>query len=134
MLAPGSYNLSFSAEGYIDKTVSNVTVTEGQREYLTVDLTPDVNNIEIPESGAPKIYPNPAGNTLYSILPEGLAGSINVKISDLSGKIVREFNTFSQRGVPVITDVSRLPGGSYVIIFTSNENGNKSKGRFIVVK
>lgn len=134
MLAPGSYNLSFSAEGYIYKIVSNVTIMAGQREDLVVDLQPDITNIVIPESGSPVIFPNPAGNTIHSILPEGVAGNINVKISAYSGKIVREYNTFCQRGIPVITDVSRLPGGSYVIIFTSNETGNKSKGRFIVVK
>ena len=134
MLAPGSYNLLFSAEGYVNKVVSNITIQAGQREDLIVDLLPHINNIEIPVSGAPIIYPNPASNTLHSILPEGVAGNINVKISSYSGKIVREYNTYCQRGIPVITDVTRLPGGSYVIIFTSNETGKKSKGRFIVVK
>ena len=134
MLAPGSYNLMFSAEGYLDKIVSNVAIVAGQRTDLIVDLQADINNIEIPVSGAPTIYPNPAGNTLHSILPEGVTGDINVKIFDYSGKIVREYNTFCQLGVPVIADVSRLKGGSYVIIFTSRETGNKSKGRFIIVK
>lgn len=40
MLAPGTYDFAFSADGYYPDTVTGVTVTDGTRTTLDVELTP----------------------------------------------------------------------------------------------
>ncbi len=134
MLSPGTYNLTFSAKGFKDKTVSNITVFERQKTDLLVDMEADFNYIEVPLSGPPVIYPNPAKEVLHAVLPKGFAGYINVKITGISGNLAREFYIYNQEGVPVSFDTGNLPSGSYILIFTNNSTGAISKGRFIIVK
>lgn len=134
LLAPGLYDIKFSAAGYIDKTVSNVSVLAGQRTDITVDMEAVLNNIDSILPGIPTLYPNPATSILNALLPEGITGDITVKITNQSGQIIAEYLTISMTGVPVPIDISRLSGGSYYILFISMDTGNKSGGRFIVVK
>jgi hypothetical protein len=134
LLAHGSYNLTFSSAGYKSKTVKNINVSEGEKTDLIVDLVSDLRHIDIPESGSPTLYPNPAIHMLNAMLPEGVQDNVNIKIVNSSGQVVTDYNIFSQRGVPVMIDVSRLSGGSYTVIFKSLYTGNTSHGRFIVVK
>jgi hypothetical protein len=134
MLAPGTYTLTFSAEGYKSKVIADVDVLARQRADLIIDLEADLTNIEIPLPGPPKIYPNPASGMINFVLPGTMAGEISVVITGNSGKIMREFNTSNTIGVPVIIDVSRLAGGSYIILFRNIATGSKSQGRFVVIK
>ena len=134
MLAPGSYNLTFSAPGYKTKTINNVDVFAGQRTDIAVDMEAASPDVGMPAGGGPALYPNPARTLLHAILPEGFDGNVNVMITNLSGQIVIRYNTESDAGLPVTTDINRLSGGSYVIKFTSANTGNSSSGRFNVVK
>ena len=134
MLAPGTYNLTFSAPGYKTKTLNNVDVFAGQRTDIAVDMEAASPNVGMPAGGGPALYPNPAKTLLHAILPEGFDGNVNVMITNLSGQIVIRYNTESGAGLPVTTDISRLSGGTYVITFTSAGTGNSSSGRFNVVK
>ena len=134
MLAPGSYNLTFSAQGYKDKIISDVVILASQKTDLLVDMQPELNNIEIPLSDPPVIYPNPSDGMIHVILPEGFEGYVNVKIAGLSGKIIREFDKWNTVGGRVFIDVSSLPAGSYIIIFTNSISGSRSTGRFVLVK
>jgi hypothetical protein len=134
MLYPGTYNLTFSAEGHKSKTVNNVDVSAFQRTDLQVDLGADLTKLEVPESGPPKLYPVPASGTVYALLPENLAGEINVQIISYSGKLISEYKSFSQKGVAVILDVHLLPSGNYIIQFRNILTGSISKGKLIVVK
>jgi hypothetical protein len=134
MLSPGSYNLTFSAKGYKDKIVSNVAVYERQKTDLLVDMEPDLSYIEIPLSGTPVIYPNPANGILNAVLPKGFEGYINVKITGISGNLIREFYLHNHEGVPVSFETGSLPSGGYILIFKNNATGAASKGKFFIVK
>ncbi len=134
MLSPGSYNMTFSAKGYKDKIISNVTVFERQKTDLLVDLEPDLSYIEVPLSDPPVIYPNPANRIVHAILPKGFAGYINVKITGISGNLSREFYITVQEGDPVSIETSNLSSGGYILTFTNNATGARSKGKFIIVK
>ncbi|MBK9391853.1 MAG: T9SS type A sorting domain-containing protein [Bacteroidetes bacterium] len=134
MLAPGSYNLTFTANGYKDKIVNNVTVFARQKTELPVDLEPDLNYIEISFTDPPVIFPNPASGMIQAILPKGFGGYINVKIAGLSGKILSEFNIFNQEYGHNFIGVNELPSGNYIILFTNNATGARSKGKFIIAK
>lgn len=134
MLSPGIYNITFTVTGYKEKTIKNVEVAAFQRTDLLVELETDLSNIEIPMSGSAKLYPVPASSNVYAVLPENLAGEVNVQIISYSGKLVCEYITFSQKGVAINVDLSQLSGGNYIILFTNILTGGKSKGKLIVVK
>ncbi len=124
----------FSAKGYKDKTVSNIAVLERQKTDLLVEMEPDLSYIEIPLFDPPVIYPNPAKEMLHAVLPKGLAGYINVKITGISGNLLMDFYLHNQEGDPLTIETDNLPSGAYILIFTNNASGARSKGRFIIVK
>jgi hypothetical protein len=132
MLAPGSYNLTFSAPGYKDRTVNDVTVFAGQKTDLMVDMQPE--NTKIPVSDPPLLYPNPSAGTIFYILPKGNTGDLNIRIYNSSGKICRDFNKFYQEGSFNTIYVTDLAAGSYIITFTNITSGSISKAKFILVK
>jgi murein tripeptide amidase MpaA len=47
MLAPGTYSLNFSAEGYYPQTISNVVVNNFQTTILNVELVPNFVPVEL---------------------------------------------------------------------------------------
>jgi len=132
-LSPGSWDLSFTATGFRDTTISNVEVVSGQRTDLTVDMSPIINSIKYPVSSVPVLlYPNPASDILKVLLPDTVAGSVNIKIVNLSGMLVADFISEALPGVPLSVDISSLSGGSYTIIFKSGSV--TCHGRFMVTK
>jgi len=131
-LSPGSWNLTFSASGFKDTTI-NVIVIAGQKTDLTVEMSPVVTGIESPVSSVTVLlYPNPARNILKALLPDSVAGSVNIKIVNLSGMIVADFESQALAGVPLSFDISSLSGGPYTIIFKSGSV--TCHGRFMVIK
>ncbi len=87
-LAPGSWNLTFSADGYRDTTINNITVTEGQKTELIVEMTQGVNVIEpVKASNHLLIYPNPATSTVKTLVPESIFGNIKCKDIKSGGNI-----------------------------------------------
>ncbi|MDP4222974.1 MAG: M14 family zinc carboxypeptidase, partial [Bacteroidota bacterium] len=92
LLKPGIWNLTFSARGYRDTTLTNITVTESTARNLLVKMTPlsDTTGNEIL-----LLYPNPAGSgVIYASLPSTMRGkSVNIRIYNLAGAEVADYNT-----------------------------------------
>lgn len=133
MLEAGSWALTFSSRGYRDTTV-NVSVIDGQRTDLTVymhkgEVPPDTLH-PVP----PALYPNPASSLINVILPEEVAGTVNIMIVNITGQILTYYNTECYKDVPVLIDVSKLPSGTYTAIFTNSRRKTMCVGRFIVIK
>jgi len=80
LLAPGTWNLAFSANGYRDTVINNVIVTPGQRNDLIVDMKSVASNIETTNPELPLLYPNPASSLIRSKLPDRINGPINIRI------------------------------------------------------
>jgi hypothetical protein len=134
LLAPGSWNLTFSADGYIDTTISNTVVFSRQKADITVNMVPIVNHIDTTNPGTPFIYPNPATTELSAVLPERIMGNISIRIFNQAGTIFSDYITEAIKGVPVKIDVKRLSGGIYSVVFTNTVTKNSCRGRFIVIK
>jgi len=134
LLSPGSWDLTFSAKGYFDTTVTSITVFEGQRTDIIVDMVPIINSVDTTNPETPILYPNPASVDIRVVLPEVIMGSVNVRIINQSGKLMSEYNTEVSKGVPLIIDVKGLSGGAYTIVFTNNVTRISSRARFLVVK
>jgi hypothetical protein len=133
-LSPGSWNLTFSAQGYEEQTVSNVLVVAGQRTELTVSLTPVVNSIDTTNPDLPVLYPNPATSEVRAVIPDILVGDLDIRIFNMSGKKVIEYKTTAFKGFPVIIELNCLAAGSYHVLFTNSKNRISSRAKFIVIK
>jgi hypothetical protein len=134
-LSPGSWNLTFSAVGYQDTTVNNVIVTLGQKTDLNVDMVPILNGIKTTISPTPLLlYPNPAINDIKAVLPDMIAGTINVRIINQSGKLMSDYKTEAANGVPLSIDVKSLSAGTYTVVFTNTLSRTSFFGRFVVIK
>ncbi|MDW3652198.1 MAG: M14 family zinc carboxypeptidase [Bacteroidia bacterium] len=111
-LFAGSYDVSFTAEGYLPKTLT-VAIQNGQSTRLDVQLVPDVaagiaDRNKIPFS----LFPNPASDKLEIELKESF-GEMEVQLIDLSGKILQvhqfEFQTDAE------LEVKELAAGMYFV-------------------
>ena len=134
MLSPGIWNLTFSASGYKDTTLTNIDLQARQKIELTINMVPETSSIDTTFPFITKLYPNPAANELKALIPEGINGYVNVKIYNNLGTLWLDFNTVTMQGVPIRIDVSRLPAGVYSVVFKNTTNRASGSGRFVIIK
>jgi hypothetical protein len=134
LIAPGSWNLTFSAKGYRDTTINNVQVVSGQKTDLIVEMKSIVTSIiDTTNPESPLLYPDPASSYITAKLPYKLSGHINIKIFSQSGVKVADFMRNYTFGYPVVIDIRDLSGGGYIIIFANKISGVSYRVRFIKV-
>ena len=133
LLAPGLWNITFSADGYRDTTITNVLVVEGQKTDLTVEMKSIITRIDTTEREKPLLYPNPASLFLKAKLPENLSGGINIQVISQSGAKVAEFNRDYSFGYPMEIDIRGLAGGVYIVIFRNRSSGISYRTRFVIL-
>jgi hypothetical protein len=134
LLAPGTWNLTFSANGYRDTIIYNVSVVAGQKTDLIVEMESITSRIDTTDPKVPLLYPNPVSSYIMAKLPEKLNGKVNIKIISQSGVKAADYNKDFLSGYPLKIDVSGLPGGGYIIIFTNTLSGVSYRSRFIITK
>jgi hypothetical protein len=127
LLAPGSWNLTFSAVGYRDTTLNSLIVYPGEKTELTVRMEPSKNESVI-------LYPNPAVSEIKAVLPEEIFGAVNIRIINQSGIVVSDFMTSVLPKVPVVINVGNLSVGLYTLVFKSSSTGISSNARLIIDK
>jgi hypothetical protein len=132
-LSPGTWNLTFSANGYRDTIINNVVVTAGQRTDLIVEMKSITSTIDTTEPVIPLLYPNPASSVINSKLPYRISGTINIKIFNQTGMKLADYNTEALFGYPVTIDVMGLTGGAYTIVFTNTKSGITYRSRFLII-
>jgi hypothetical protein len=132
LLYPGTWNLTFSAKGYMDTTVFNVIVLPGQKTELSIKMKAITTEIDTTERDKPLLYPNPVSSILKIKLPENICGTVNVRIINQSGSLMAELRKNYQFGFPGDIDVTGLAAGGYTIIFTNTATGVTYRSRFIV--
>jgi hypothetical protein len=134
LLAPGEWNLSFSAPGYYE-TRADYVVSEPERQtILNVKMVPFSNSVDTTNPGEPFLYPNPAVNEIKAVLPLAIQGSLNITIINELGSVVSVYDIESYPYTPVILSVRGLSAGVYTVIFRNKLQGISCKGRFVVVK
>lgn len=127
LIAPGSWDLMFTANGYRDTVISNILVSEGQKTFLNIEMKP------ISVDGT-LLYPNPASQNFKIILPENILGDVNIMIFNLSGIKMSDFNTNAVPGIPVVIDVSHMAAGLYNMLITNTVTKTSQKARFVVIR
>jgi hypothetical protein len=133
-LAPGSYDLNFTAGGYRDTIIKNIIVVSGEETELPVKINPLLNPADTTNPARPLFYPNPAGSFIKVVLPERIRGAVNIRIYSLAGIKVADYDNEASERYPVLLDVSRLPAGSYLAVFKGITNNLSYAGRFVIIK
>jgi hypothetical protein len=134
LLAPGTWDLLFSANGYRDTIIRNVMVLDGQKTDILVEMNSNINRVDTSNTPVPVLYPNPANTFIKAVLPDRIIGTVNIKIINQSGMLMSDYNTEAVQGVPLLIDVKRLSGGTYSVVFTNTDTKISCRGRFIVIK
>jgi len=134
LLAPGSWDLKFSAVGYRDTVLNNVVVTDGETTFLTVFMETDKNPDDTTDSRGLHIYPDPAKEYFMLVLPERQIGKINITVFNSLGVKMADYNVDSFRDIPLEVDVSRLAGGVYILQIRNRTTRLIDRARFVVQK
>jgi hypothetical protein len=133
-LAPGSYDLTFTAGGYRDTIIKSIIVASGEETKLLVKMNLQLNPADTTNPARPLFYPNPAGSYIKAVLPERIRGAVNISIYSMTGIKVAEYDMETTAIFPVQLDVSRLPSGCYFAVFKGIISKLSYTGRFLIVR
>jgi hypothetical protein len=134
MLAPGTWDLRISANGYKDATVTGITVVEGQKTELTVLLTPILNPVDTVNTPVPVVYPNPAKDYVRVVLPERQYGLAIIRLYNNLGQKIHEYTTTNFEDIPLQVDLTGLPSGSYTLTITNTGSNITDRAGFVIVR
>lgn len=127
LIYPGTWNITFSANGYKDTVVNDVIVTEHQRTDLFVEMKPITTIIDSANLDKAIMYPNPASNFIKFKLPDNIAGPVNIRIYNQTGIKVADYNTEE-----TVIDLKGFSAGAYTVLFTNTVSRISCTGRFII--
>jgi hypothetical protein len=133
-LSPGFWNITFSASGFKDTTISNIAVYELQKTDLEVKMTPYINRIDTASPTVAVMYPNPAFTQISALLPGIISGNVNTRIYDISGKLLLDYDSEAEPDVPLMIGIEGLAAGTYTAVFTNKLTKASARGRFVVIK
>ncbi len=110
----GSYDVTFSKNGYTSRTITNIAVNNGQVTILNVKLLPINVGINETLNDVVTIVPNPFDNSSMITLPTDFGDQINGSfiLRDITGRNVIEKSKFLGRTINI--DGIQLPAGSYL--------------------
>lgn len=132
LIYPGVWNLDFSADGYRDTVIQNVTVTDRQTTTLDVKLKPfrksrpDLSHDVV-------VYPSPASGIIKVIFSDKLKDMDNISIYNISGAKVWTSEIDETAGAPQEIDISRFAAGVYIMVVRNKTTGHSGTIRFTVM-
>jgi hypothetical protein len=132
-LSPGSWNITFSAKGFYDTTISSIVVNARQKTDLIVNMIPIKTGIDTTIPLPTTLYPNPTSSELKAILPYNITGNVNVRIYGQSGMLLSDYNTEAEQGIPLSIDIKGFASGTYNVVFTNKLSKASCRGRFVVI-
>lgn len=128
LLANGSYDLLFTAEGYLPEMVEGVVVSDREQTWLNVKMKRD----EPPtDTRSVKIWPVPADKQISVQLPGDFTGESVISIISVSGQVILSSRRDIISLIPENIDISSLAGGRYVCRVVSLESGRKMSASFV---
>lgn len=132
MLLPGIWNLTFSARGYMDTTISNIVINPYSETILTVNMEPVTTPVDTNHPFLPYIWPNPGSSEMKCVLPDFLSGTINITFIDRTGRKIKSYLHEYLQGDQIVLNVDGLPSGVYYIDFRNISTGISRTSRIIV--
>jgi hypothetical protein len=129
LLAPGTWDISFIADGYKTYVAENVAVTWDAITHLNVALSPEITTVE-----KLNIRPVPSSGNINILLPDKIEGDVRFIITDISGRMVYTFTSFCTNGTLVPVDLSWLSSGIYFVTAKDMSDNTSVTGRVVIVK
>jgi hypothetical protein len=134
MISPGTYNVTFSADSFVTKTVNNISVTNYNASLLNVQLEPKLTSVKpgsyfnINTYSLYQNYPNPFNPSTSIEFEIPSEGFVIIKLYDVLGKEVKSLlNEIKNAGhYSIILNAADLPSGMYLYKIQS--------GSFVSVK
>lgn len=136
LIAEGTWELLFTADGYLNKTVAAVVMND-QSLDLDVQMVPYVNPIDTTDVDGPFIYPNPANGMMKVVLPLRQIGKVEVNIYNSLGTRIAVnspddyVETFND--LPLEINTAGLASGVYTLVIRNRETKAVDKTKFVVV-
>ena len=106
----GTYDVTFSASGYVSKTLKNVAVHDESYTVEDVKLKPDSTGVPdtLAQADVPKVFPNPAHESLHFL---NLTEKATVKIYTFSGNMVLKVTVLPSTSL----NIGYLSRGIYLV-------------------
>ena len=134
LIAPGTWTLTFTADGYISKSVS-VTVANELVSWIEVEMVPLANPIDTITTQELRVYPNPADEFLRVVLPDRQIGEVELMVINSLGVKVLEYEDMSTfEDVPVVINLQDLPVGVYTVVIRNSVTKVTDKSPFIIMR
>ncbi|MEA3445032.1 MAG: M14 family zinc carboxypeptidase, partial [Bacteroidota bacterium] len=121
LLLPGVYSLRFSAPGYKDVTLEDLTLMPGENPVYDVEM--EINPESINEFGELKndisVYPNPTNGLLHCAFNMKQPGKVSFVFYDHQGKVVQSnLGEFFIQGKQFREfNISSFKKGNYILLF-----------------
>jgi hypothetical protein len=131
LIASGTWDLIFTAAGYINKKVENVVVVNGQKTDLDVKMEKSADTVK---TSVLIISPNPVSEMMTVKLPERQTGRVNVAIYNSLGMKIVDYYEDTIEDIPIVIYVRNLASGAYSLVITNKETGVSDKGRFVIIR
>jgi hypothetical protein len=114
LIKEGVYDLKVTANGYFDKIIEDIQVTDYQATYLDVELEAWPASLTKTKEPDFRIYPNPSSGKIF-IEPEHIAhGELILNILSLDGRVMMS-QKLSWHGEALETDLGMLEKGIYFV-------------------
>jgi hypothetical protein len=122
MIAPGTYNIAFSADSFLTKTVNNITVKNDSASVLNVQLIRNITavnsgpNSTISRYSLSQNYPNPFNPSTKINFEIPLEGYTVIKLYDILGNEVRTLLKEVKKAghYSLLLNAENLPSGMYL--------------------
>ncbi len=111
-LDSGYYEIEFSADGYIPKTISNIRIDRLKRTDLDVQLVQGITGSQKLLAEEINLWPNPARDFINLEMQMAPNEAASITIFNQSGESVIKFENRSQK---LSMDVSHLSSGIYFL-------------------
>ena len=115
MLSPGTWDLTFIADGYQTETINNIELSEREQKYITVKLNGATDTGKILYEHKLRLWPVPAGDILYIDNSRLAGGKVEIRVFDISGSIVHENSGIINMEDRTMINTSGLPPGYYLL-------------------
>jgi hypothetical protein len=133
LLAPGTYNFTVTAKGYIPYTFDVTVTSYDYYEYREIKLQPDeVIIYPDPPDSSLLIYPDPSSGHFSILTPETVTGDIIVTFTTITGEVINSNRTTALPGIPVRCDFPNLPDGIYIVSVRKLPYGPLIRGKILI--
>ena len=112
----GNYNITFSSNGYVPKTLKNISVEDFSSIFVSVELGKEM--VSPPKTDNWRIFPNPATN---KICIEHIENIQEIELYNSFGQKIEKWHEINQKNYDF--NVLHLSPGVYILrIQTKNDN------------